>query len=73
MMLPKRGIQNCHKIVSGFPVVRFLFTMHLNFFVTALLKAMHILCITVLVGRSRSVKNAADTTAFFKAHICSNA
>ena len=34
---------------------------------------MRLLCITASVGRSRSVKNAADTTAFFKAHLYSNA
>ena len=32
--------------------------------VQALLKTIHLLCITVSVGRSRSVKNAADTKLF---------
>ena len=54
--------------------------------VQALLKTMRLLCITASVGRSRSVKNAADTKAFccarackkqvpafFKAHLYSNA
>ena len=56
--------------------------------VQTLLKTIHLLCITVSVGRSRSVKNAADTKlfafcfarackkqvpAFFKAHLNSNA
>ena len=44
-----------------------------------MLKTTRLLCITVSVGRSRSVKNAADTKlfasvpAFFKAHLYSNA
>ncbi len=39
--------------------------------VQALLKTMRLLCITASVGRSRSVKNAADTK--LKAHLYSNA
>ena len=38
--------------------------------VQALLKTMRLLCITASVGRSRSVKNAADTKAFFCARAC---
>ena len=48
-----------------------------------MLKTTRLLCITVSVGRSRSVKNAADTklfaspglakSKFFKAHLYSNA
>ena len=33
--------------------------------VQTLLKTIHLLCITVSVGRSRSVKNAADTKLHF--------
>ena len=37
--------------------------------VQALLKTMRLLCITASVGRSRSVKNAADTTALLNINL----
>ena len=59
-----------------------LFTGHM---IQTLLKIVRLLCITISVGRSRSVKNVADTKlfaarslqkavpTFFKAHLHSNA
>ena len=72
-----RSLINLDILPQQFPLSSiisiFLFNHLFNVTVQALLKTMRLLCITASVGRSRSVKNAADTTALFKAHLYSNA